>query len=90
MRVNGFRAGEYTARKRVNETIRLVAEGEAGAIYHDEQNDEWLVDVASKGITLYFDRDEFEQYLDLLRRAMDYNWEVKLGKSARELRASGE
>ena len=74
----------------MNETIRLVAEGEAGAIYHDEQTDEWLVDVASKGITLYFDRDEFEQHLELLRRAMDYNWEVKLGNSSRELRASGE
>jgi len=74
----------------VSDAIRLVAEGEAGAIYHDEQNDEWLVDVASKGITLYFDRDEFEQYLDLLRRATDYNWEVKLGTSSRELRASGE
>ena len=74
----------------MNETIRLVAEGEAGAIYHDEQTDEWLVDVASKGITLYFDRDEFEQHLELLRRAMDYNREVKLGNSSRELRASGE
>jgi hypothetical protein len=74
----------------VNETIKLVAEGEAGAVYHDEQNDEWLVDVASKGITLYFDRDEFEQYLDLLRRAMDYNWEIKLSQGPRGLRASGE
>ena len=73
----------------MNDTIRLVAEGEAGAIYHDEQNDEWLVDVASKGITLYFDRDEFEQYIDLLRRAVNYDWDVKLGPSPK-LRASGE
>lgn len=74
----------------MNETIRLVAEGEAGAIYHDEQSDEWLVDVASKGITLYFDRDEFEQFLELQRRVMDYNWDIKLQNGQRELRASGE
>jgi hypothetical protein len=73
----------------VNDTIRLVAESEAGAIYHDEQNDEWLVDVASKGITMYFDRDEFEQYIDLLRRAVDHSWDVKMGPPPK-LRASGE
>ena len=61
----------------VNETIKLVAETEAGAIYHDEQNDEWLVDVASKGITLYFDADEFREFLDLLRGAIDLSWEIR-------------
>lgn len=75
----------------VNDTIQLVAEGEAGAIYHDEQNDEWLVDVASKGITLYFDREEFEQFLELQRQAMDYHWDVKLrNQGSSGLRASGE
>jgi hypothetical protein len=74
----------------VNETIKLVAESEAGAIYHDEQNDEWLLDVASKGITLYFDRDEFEQFLELQRQVMTYNWDVKLRQPPHGLRASGE
>ena len=74
----------------MNETIKLVAESDAGAVYHDEQNDEWLVDVASKGITLYFDREEFEQFLDLQRKAMDYNWDVKLRQGLPRLRASGE
>jgi hypothetical protein len=74
----------------VNETIKLVAESEAGAIYHDEQNDEWLVDVASKGITLYFDREEFQQFLELQRQVMDYNWDVKLHEAPRWLRAAGE
>jgi hypothetical protein len=55
----------------VNDAVRLVAESEAGAIYHDEQNDEWLIDVASKGVTLYFDGDEFQEFLSLLRRLMD-------------------
>jgi hypothetical protein len=55
----------------------MVAESEAGAIYHDEQNDEWLVDVASKGITLYFDDDEFREFLDLLRGVMDLSREIK-------------
>ncbi|MGH2371112.1 MAG: hypothetical protein ACRDI2_23285 [Chloroflexota bacterium] len=62
----------------MKETIKLVAEAEAGAIYHDEQNDEWLVDVGSKGITLYFDHEEFQEFLDLLRGVMDYTWEFKL------------
>jgi hypothetical protein len=70
--------------------IKLVAESEAGAIYHDEQNDEWLVDVASKGITLYFDREEFEQFLELQRQAMSYNWDVKLRPGQPGLRAAGE
>ena len=61
----------------MNETIKLVSESEAGAIYHDEQNDEWLVDVASKGITLYFDQEEFQEFLQLLRTTMDYSWDVK-------------
>ena len=61
----------------VNDTIKLVTEAEAGAIYHDEQNDEWLVDVASKGITLYFDQEEFQEFLELLRGVIDYSWEVK-------------
>lgn len=74
----------------MNDSIKLVAEGEAGAIYHDELNDEWLVDVATKGITLYFDREEFEQYLDLIRRATDYQWEVKQRSEGPHLRASGE
>lgn len=74
----------------MNETIKLVAESDAGAIYHDEQNDEWLVDVASKGITLYFDRDEFEQFLELQRQVMTYNWDVKLDQPPHGLRASGE
>ncbi len=74
----------------MNETIKLVAESEAGAIYHDEQNDEWLVDVASKGITLYFDREEFQQFLELQRQVMDYNWDVKLQQAPRGLRAAGE
>jgi hypothetical protein len=75
----------------LNDTIKLVAEGESGAVYHDEQNDEWLVDIATKGITLYFDREEFEQVLELLRQATDYRWELKLRtQDPRELRASGE
>jgi hypothetical protein len=74
----------------VNETIKLVAESEAGAIYHDEQNDEWLVDVASKGLTLYFDREEFEQFLELQRQVMSYNWDISLRQGSRGLRASGE
>jgi hypothetical protein len=82
------RRAEAQQRIPVNETIKLVAEGEAGAVYHDEQNDEWLVDVASKGITLYFDREEFEQLLDLLRQAAAYDWDVKLRRHG--LRASGE
>jgi hypothetical protein len=61
----------------VNEPIKVVAEAEAGAIYHDEQNDEWLVDVASKGITLYFDQEEFQEFLELLKGAMNYTWELK-------------
>ena len=61
----------------VNDTIKLVAETEAGAIYHDEQNDEWLVDVASKGITLYFDQEEFQEFLELLRAVRDYSWDIK-------------
>ena len=61
----------------MNETIKLIAESEAGAVYHDEQSDEWLVDVASKGITLYFDKEEFEDFLKLLRGALAYTWEVK-------------
>lgn len=61
----------------MNDGIKMVAESEAGAIYHDEQNDEWLVDVASKGITLYFDDDEFREFLDLLRGAMDLTREIK-------------
>jgi len=64
----------------VNDSIKLVAEAEAGAIYHDEQNDEWLVDVASKGITLYFDQEEFQEFLELLRGVIDYTWEVKPGE----------
>ncbi len=60
----------------VNETIKLVAESEAGAIYHDEQNDEWLVDVASKGITLYFGHDEFEELLNLLREVAEHSWDA--------------
>jgi hypothetical protein len=62
----------------VDETIKLVAETDAGAIYHDEQNDEWLVDVASKGMTLYFDQEEFQEFLELLKNVMDYTWEMKL------------
>lgn len=62
----------------MNETIKLVAEADAGAIYHDEQNDEWLVDVASKGITLYFDQEEFQEFLELLKNVMDYSWEMKI------------
>ena len=58
--------------------ILLVAETDAGAIYHDEQNDEWLVDVASKGITMYFDREEFQEFMELLKRAVDYTWELKI------------
>lgn len=61
----------------MNETIKLVAEADAGAIYHDEQSDEWLVDVASKGITLYFDREEFQEFVDLLKHVMQYSWDVK-------------
>ena len=61
----------------MNDTIKLIAESEAGAVYHDEQNDEWLVDVASKGITLYFDKEEFEDFLALLRGALEYTWEVR-------------
>lgn len=61
----------------MSDRIKLVAETEAGAIYHDEQNDEWLVDVASKGITLYFDKEEFQEFLELLRRSTDYTWELK-------------
>jgi hypothetical protein len=61
----------------VNDTIKLVAEAEAGAIYHDEQNNEWLVDVASKGITLYFDEEEFQEFIALLKNTMDYTWEFK-------------
>jgi hypothetical protein len=61
----------------VNDTIKLVTESEAGAVYHDEPNDEWLVDIASKGITLYFDREEFQELLDLLRDVMDSSWEVQ-------------
>ena len=64
----------------MNDSIKLVAEAEAGAIYHDEQNDEWLVDVASKGITLYFDQEEFQEFLELLRGVIDYTWEVKPGE----------
>jgi hypothetical protein len=60
----------------VNETIKLVAESEAGAIYHDEQNDEWLVDVASKGITLYFGHDEFQELLNLLREVAERSWDA--------------
>ena len=63
----------------MNDTIKLVAEADGGAIYHDEQNDEWLVDVASKGITLYFDQDEFQEFLELIRKSMDYTWEMKIG-----------
>ncbi len=58
-------------------SIKLVVETDAGAIYHDEQTDEWLVDVASKGLTLYFDREEFEELLDLFKRGMEYSWELK-------------
>ncbi|MBI3970452.1 MAG: hypothetical protein HY332_04105 [Chloroflexi bacterium] len=61
----------------MNETIKLVAETEAGAVYHDEQNDEWLVDIATKGITLYFDKEEFQDFLTLLGNCTDYSWDVK-------------
>jgi hypothetical protein len=75
----------------LNEPIKLVAEDEAGAIYHDEQNDEWLVDVASKGITLYFDREEFQQFLRLLKPALGYNWDVEIHPVAPpNRRAAGE
>jgi hypothetical protein len=51
--------------------IKLVAESDAGAIYHDEEDDEWLVDLATKGITLYFDAEEFHEFLQLIRTVMD-------------------
>lgn len=62
----------------MNESIKLVAESEAGAIYHDEQNDEWLLDVATKGITMYFDRQEFQEFLQLTRLGAEYQWEVQM------------
>jgi hypothetical protein len=61
----------------VNETIKLIAESDAGAVYHDELNDEWLVDVASKGITLYFDQEEFQQFLQLLRPVLSHSRDIE-------------
>jgi len=66
----------------VDETLKLIAEGDDGAIYHDEHSDEWLVDVASKGITLYFDQEEFQQFLQLLRPVLTLSWDAKLRPSA--------
>ena len=62
----------------MNDPIKLVAESEGGTVYHDEQNDEWLVDVASKGMTLYFDKEEFQEFLELLRGLMQYGWDVRV------------
>lgn len=54
----------------MDETIKLIVETDAGAVYHDEQNDEWLVDVASKGITLYFDNDDFLEFLEMMKQTL--------------------
>lgn len=62
----------------MNESIKLVTESDAGAIYHDAQNEEWLVDVASKGLMLYFDQEEFQEFLAMLRTVTNYNWELDL------------
>lgn len=56
--------------------MRIVAETESGVIYHDEATDEWLVDVGSKGVTLFFDREDFTEFLELMRRATDYEWDI--------------
>lgn len=62
---------------KADEQVRVVAETEAGAIYHDESTDEWLLDLGAKGLTLYFDREEFAEFVELVREAINYEWEVR-------------
>jgi hypothetical protein len=78
---------EMSEMSEMSDVLTLVAEGDAGTIYHDEQSDEWLVDIGFKGITLYFDREEFQLFLHLLQPAMGRAWDADAHPAPQQGRA---
>ena len=51
------------------QSIQLVAEGAAGAVYHDVSDVEWVLDLTMRGVTLTFDHEEFKDLLRLAEEA---------------------
>jgi len=64
--------GESTQPMQPARSIQLVAEGEAGAVYHDVSDVEWVVDLTMRGVTLTFDHEEFKDLVRLAEEASRY------------------